>query len=161
MRPRKKITREEGDRLFQAMTEEKRARPKKRLLCVCLALHFGLPTPEVAKRVGFSEGTVRNLCSRYHWARIEAVRGKAKGGRRNEYLTPDEEWKFLGMISAQAKAGRDPLPVKMIKRLYEKQIRRRVAASTIYRLLKRNHYPLDLGQMLWKMGEIRYSDLHP
>jgi hypothetical protein len=44
MRPRKKVAREEGDRLFQAVTEEKRERPKKQILCVCLALHFGLPT---------------------------------------------------------------------------------------------------------------------
>jgi transposase len=161
MRPRKKVAREEGDRLYQAVIEEPRERPKKRLLCVCLALHFGLPTPDVARKVGFSEGTVRNLCSRYYWAGIEAVRGKTKGGRRHEYLTPEEEWKFLGMISAQAKAQRYPLPMKVIKMLYEKQIRRRVAASTIYRLLKRNHYPLDLSQMLWKMGEIRYPDLHP
>ena len=160
MRPRKKIASEEGHRLYQAVKEENREQPKQRLLCVYLALHIGMPTPDVAKRVGFSEGTVRNLCSSYHRAGIEAFRGKAKGGRHHEYLSPEREWEFLSEISALAKARRRPLPVKVIKKLYEKLIRRRVAFSTVCRLFKRHNVspkpnaPPD--ESLWALADDDY-----
>jgi transposase len=61
---------------------------------------------------------------------------KAKGGRRNQYLSVEEEAVFLQPFLAKAEAG-GILNALEIKAAFESLVGRPVAKTTIYRMLAR------------------------
>jgi transposase len=62
-----------------------------------------------------------------------------KGGRRNQYLTVEEEIEFLSPFLAKAKAG-GILNATEVKVAFEALVGRSVAKSTIYRMLERQDW---------------------
>jgi len=159
MRPRIQYLWSTTLKIEQASKDEKNERMKRRLHCVALALCWNDSTSQVAKKTGFSEGTVRNLCSRYHRGGIEAVRGKPKGGRRRQHLTPSEEREFLWNVFKQCRKAK--INVKAIKARYEARIGHAVAASTVYRLLQRNSVPSNPSKMPVRNYRKMVGDLYP
>jgi transposase len=145
--------------LHQASNAEKNEQIKRRLYCVALAVCWNFSTSQVAKITGFSEGTVRNLCSRYHRGGIDAVRGKPKGGRHRQHLTPSEEREFLWNVFKQCRKAK--INVKAIKARYEVRIGHAVPASTVYRLLQRNSVPSNPSKMSVRNYRKMVGDLYP
>lgn len=117
-----------------------KCRPEfQRIQCVLIRATLGSSAAEIALLLGWSTPTVHVIHSR--WAKEgDAIFDlKAKGGRRNEYLTLEEEAEFLCPFLDKAKAG-GILNVNEIKKAFEDRVGRRVAKSTVYRMLERHDW---------------------
>jgi len=108
----------------------------QRIQCVLIRATLGSTAAEIATLLGWSTATVHVIHSR--WAKEgDAIFSlKAKGGRRNEYLTSEEEAGFLQPFLAKAEAG-GILKVTEIRTAFEAKVGQVVAKSTIYRMLER------------------------
>jgi transposase len=109
----------------------------QRVLCVWLRAELGLTNEQIARAIGWQAGTVKKVHSSFLRQGEEALRGPGRGGRRNAYLTPDEEARFLKRYVEKAAQG-GVLVVSEIKADYEARIGHKVPKSTVYRMLARH-----------------------
>ena len=109
----------------------------QRIQCVLIRATLGSTAAEIAQLLGWSTATVHVIHSR--WAKegdaIFDLRGR--GGRHHQYLTPEQEQALLVPFVERAESG-GTLTVAEIQQAYEQQTGRRVAPSTVYRLLDRH-----------------------
>ena len=109
----------------------------QRIQCVLIRATLGSSAAQIAQLLGWSTATVHVLHSR--WAKegdaVFDVRGR--GGRRHQYLSPEQEQEVLAPFVERAQAG-GMLSVTEIQRAYEDQSGKAVSPSTIYRLLDRH-----------------------
>jgi transposase len=118
----------------------KEARSKaayQRVLCVWLRLALGLTAVQIALAIGWRAGTVKKVHSIFLRQGEAALTGPGRGGRRNAYLTPEEEERFLSRYVEKASRG-GMLVVSELKAAYEARIGRKVPKSTVYRMLARH-----------------------
>ena len=121
-----------ADRLKKA-----KGRPEfQRIQCVLIRATLDSSAAEIARLLGWSTETVHVIHSR--WAKEGDVifNLKAKGGRRNQYFTAEEEAAFLQPFLLKAAAG-GILNAMEIKVAFETKVGKVVAKSTIYRMLER------------------------
>ena len=122
-----------ADRLKRASSHSE----YQRIQCVLIRATLGSSAAQIAQLLGWSTATVHVLHSR--WAKegdaIFDLRGR--GGRRHQYLSPEQEKELLGPFVERAQAG-GMLTVAEIQRAYQEQSGKAVAPSTIYRLLDRH-----------------------
>ena len=114
-----------------------KGRPEfQRIQCVLIRATLGSTAAEIARLLGWSTTTVHVIHSR--WAKEgDAIFDlTAKGGRRNQYLSVEEEAVFLQPFLAKAEAG-GILNALEIKAAFESLVGRPVAKTTIYRMLAR------------------------
>ena len=84
-----------------------------------------------------SPSLVHKTISEYNRNGASAIETKGKGGRRNSYMSKEEEQKFLEGFILQAQSGHIAT-VEQIKEEFERLIAKPVHKTTIYRLLGRN-----------------------
>lgn len=111
----------------------------RRIECV----YLGLLNPDMtAKRIGeitlFSERRVWAILASYRKEGLEGLKD-SRGGRYRQYLSLDEEVKFLEQFEEKSKSGA-LVVIGPIKKAYEEKIGKEVAESTIYRLLDRHEF---------------------
>jgi len=94
---------------------------------------------QIANHTGVSVGTVNKTISQYNRYGSEAIETVQKGGRRNCYLSLEEEKEFLSNFLKKAEKGQIPT-VKEIKLAYEKKVGKTINKTTIYRLLDRHKW---------------------
>ena len=95
------------------------------------------PASEIAKCLAVSKAFVNKTISEYNRYGVQAIETKGKGGRRNSYLTVEEEKEFLNTFFEKAQKGHIAI-VMEIKEAFEEKIGAKVHKTTIYRLLERN-----------------------
>ena len=78
---------------------------RQRWLIIYNALVEPRKAEEIARYCGVSKATVHAVISTYNRLGVAAVETAGKGGRRNEYLTLEEEEQFLAPYFARAEAG--------------------------------------------------------
>lgn len=128
---------------IQALAERlKKAEGKpefQRIQCILLRVTLQAAAKDIAQVLGWTTGTVRVMHSHY------AKQGEAffdiskRGGRRRQNLTLEEETQFLMPFFDRARAGAI-LVASEVKQAYETVLGRKVAESTIYRLLERHDW---------------------
>lgn len=122
-----------AERLKRAQTHAE----YQRIQCVLIRVTLGSSAAQIAQLLGWSTATVHVIHSR--WRRdgdaIFDLRGR--GGRRHQYLSVEQEQALLSPFVGRAEGG-GMLMVSEIQRAYEAQTGRRVAPSTVYRLLDRH-----------------------
>lgn len=108
-----------------------------------LVVYNGLVDPrpalEIAQHTGVSVGTVHKVISQYNRLGADALALPGKGGRRNQYLTLEQEKAFVASFREKATKGQIAT-IAEIKLAYEKLIGRTVHKTTIYRLLNRHEW---------------------
>ena len=109
----------------------------QRIQCVLIRATLGSSAAEIARLLGWSTTTVHMIHSRWAKEGDLVFNLKAKGGRRNHYLSLEEETAFLAPFLAKGEAG-GLLNVSEIKAAFEARIGTSIAKSTIYRLLERH-----------------------
>jgi len=109
----------------------------KRWLVIWNALVDPRPAKEIALHLGMSVHTVRNLISKYNRHGPEGIETPGKRGRKNYYLTFDEEVNFLKSFEDKASSGQIGTALE-IKTAYENIVGHEVHKTTIYRMLKRH-----------------------
>jgi len=109
----------------------------QRIQCVLIRATLGSTAAEIAQLLGWSTATVHVIHSR--WAKEgDAIFDlRARGGRRHQNLSAEQEAEMLAPFIAQAEAG-GMLKVVDIQQAYEERVGKTVAPSTIYRLLERH-----------------------
>jgi len=97
------------------------------------------PAAEIAQHTGVSVGSVHKVISQYNRLGADALALPGKGGRRNQYLTLEQEKAFVASFREKATKGQIAR-VAEIKLAYEKLVGRTVHKTTIYRLLDRHEW---------------------
>ena len=97
----------------------------------------GAPLSTTAELLGLSRDRVVVLRRKFQGAGDATVGKKARGGRRHQLLTPEEEVSFLASwIETAARGG--VLIVPPIHAALEERVGHKVPKSTVYRLLARH-----------------------
>ncbi len=92
-----------------------------------------IPDRVAGKIIGRSHGTVVQL--RKKFSAFKQLRNRNWGGRRSGYMTIEQERQFLSEFLDQAANG-GILVVSKIQQAFEAKVGRKVAESTIYRMLE-------------------------
>ena len=97
------------------------------------------PAGMIAQQLGVSTAFVANVSSMYKRFGPPCLETVGSGGRRNDYLSIDEERVFLTPFVTRAETG-ELVTIREIHQAFEKQVNSTVAESTIYRLLARHSW---------------------
>ncbi len=108
-----------------------------RIQCVWLRSEFGMDAETVARITTLTPGTVRKIWSNFLKNGESSLIGSTRGGRRNSHLTVDEEKSLLSPFFKKAEKD-NIFIVAEIKAAFEKETGKKIAKSTIYRLLARH-----------------------
>jgi transposase len=110
---------------------------RQRWLIIYNALVDPRKAEEIAKHCGVSKATVHQVISLYNRFGVRAVETPGKGGRRDVYLSLEEEQRFLVPFFARAETGEIATAAE-IQRAFEARVGHEVDESTVYRLLHRH-----------------------
>jgi transposase len=108
-----------------------------------LVIYNGMVDPRsarnIAKHVGVSKGFVHKVIQRYNNQGEEALKTPGSGGRRNSYLSWEQEKQLIDSFKQKAAKGQIAT-TKEIQLAYEKLVGFPVHKTTIYRLLERHQW---------------------
>jgi transposase len=122
-----------ADRLKQAGSHTE----YQRIQCVLIRATLGSSAAQIAQLLGWSTATVHVMHSRWGKEGDAVFDVRARGGRRHQHLSPEQEQQLLAPFVERADAG-GMLTVQEIQQAYERQVGTTVAPSTVYRLLDRH-----------------------
>jgi transposase len=94
---------------------------------------------EIARQLGVSRPFVSKISSLYKRFGPQGLETIGPGGRRNDYLSKDEEASFLAPFIERARQG-EIVTAKLIQQAFEQHLGHDVDESTIYRLLERHQW---------------------
>jgi len=137
MRKSKPLAPEKKERLYVLLKESQTKSEFQRIQCLWLREALELSSKKIAIAIGWDPSSVRRLQSKYLKEGEAALIVSARGGRRRENLSLEEEKEVLGPFFEKSKAG-GILIVKEIKLAYEGKVGGKVPKSTIYRMLARH-----------------------
>jgi transposase len=123
--------------VLENLQAEQRLWRRQRWEIIYQALTAPRQAQDIARTVGVSPTTVHRVISTYNRLGVAAVETPGTGGRRNEYLTLEQERAFLQPFVVRAARGELPTAVE-IQQAFEAETKQPVAQSTIYRLLARH-----------------------
>jgi transposase len=112
---------------------------RQRWLVIYTALLDPRPAEEIAAQLGVSRPFVSKISSLYKRFGPQGLETVGPGGRRNEYLSKDEEAAFLAPFIERAAQG-EIVTANVIKQALEQRLEHEVDESTIYRLLQRHQW---------------------
>jgi transposase len=126
-----------AEEVLRRWKQDPRPHRRHRWLIMYRALVDPREAAQIAKHCGVSTATVHQLISAYNRRGVAAVETPGKGGRRNQYLTREQEQAFLAPFFEQAKVGAMATAAQ-IKQAFETRVGQEVAETTIYRLPDRH-----------------------
>jgi transposase len=138
--PMPKKTKVSSEVLQLAMEAAEKAKTSDDLRMAQAVLIPGLldiPDRITGRIIGRSRGTVVQL--RKKFSTFKRSQERNWGGRRSGYMTVEQERQFLSQFLEQASHG-GILVVSEIQRAFEALVGRKVAQSTIYRMLDRHDW---------------------
>lgn len=109
----------------------------QRIQCVLIRATLGSSAGEIAQLLGWSTTTVHVMHSRWAKEGEALFEVRQRGGRNHQYLSPEQEKALLEPFVQRAQAG-GMLNVSEIAQAYQERAGKKVAPSTIYRLLDRH-----------------------
>src|SRR5437667_7759404 len=139
------------------MKEAKDPRQLQRWQIIYTALIQPRKAEEIAECVGVSKSLVQKMIPRYNREGVQAIEIKSSGGRYHEYMTVEEEKKFLGPFLERAERG-ELTTTKEIHQAYEEQIGKSVDPTTIYRFLDRHDWRKVMPSSLHPKADVEAQD---
>jgi transposase len=125
----------------------------QRLQCVYLADTQPNQTAEsIAEIVRLSTHRVKIIHMNFRKYGMDSIKDK-RGGRYREYMSIDEETEFLKQFEEKSKSG-TLVVVGEIKKAYETKIGKKVAKTTIYRLLDKHGFRKIVPYKIHKKADI-------
>ena len=112
---------------------------KQKWLVIYNALADPRTSAEIALHLGVSQGFVRKVIQQYNRQGEIGLSTPGKGGRRNCYLSWDEEKQLIDGFKQKARRGQVATAIQ-IKLAYELKCGFLVHKTTIYRLLERHQW---------------------
>ena len=118
----------------QSLSEARSKEEYQRVQAVWLRMTLGLSAAAIAEALGMHEASIWKIHSRFFKYGSRIFKNEKIGGRLN--LTRSAEEAFLKPFTSKAEE-RGIVAVSEIHRAYERQLGRKSAVSTTYRLLAR------------------------
>jgi transposase len=112
---------------------------KQKWLVIYNALADPRTAAEIALHLGVSKGFVRKVIQQYNRFGETGLSTPGRGGRRNCYLSWDQEKKLIDSLKEKAQRGQITTAIQ-IKQAYEFECGFPVHKTTIYRLLERHQW---------------------
>jgi transposase len=137
-RPQKKFNEEDKLKIINAYKNSKHVKEQKRLQCLKLRVEKNMPGEQISEIVGYSVANIDKIIAKFREKGLDAILWKKKAGN-HRYLTKEQEADVLKPFIEKAEKGQ-MLIVSDIKNAYEKEVKKGVSSSTIYRLLKRHKW---------------------
>jgi len=109
----------------------------QRFLCVWLRVERAQTPEQIANALGWHVNTVRATQQDFARQGVEALRERPRGGRFHAAMSVEQEAAFLNDFATRAGEG-SILVVREIQLAFEERLGRKVAESTVYRLLARH-----------------------
>lgn len=109
----------------------------RRIQSIYFRPKYGLSSAQIAEMVGLRIQTIRNLHSAYLRQGEAALQFKGAGGRREAFLSLEEEDALLADFEVEGQLG-EIVEVHRVQQAYEQRVGKSVARSTVYRLLHRH-----------------------
>jgi transposase len=145
------------EQVKEKMKESKDTRQLVRWQIVYNALVDPRKAEDIAANVGASKSLVQKMVSRYNREGPQAIEIKSCGGRYHEYLSVEEEEKFLTPFFQQAERG-ELTTVREIQSAYEEQVGNSVHETTIYRLLERHNWRKLLPRSVHPKADVQAQE---
>lgn len=131
-----KLSTAEVESAEEAVRKAKTADELRMALTLLVPHAFGVPDHVTGQIIGRSRATVVRLRRLFRKGQGSK---RNWGGRRYGYMTLEQEEDFISQFFDQALQG-GVLIVNEIKRAYEREVGRKVAKTTIYRMLDRHDW---------------------
>lgn len=110
----------------------------RRFQCVWLTCVLDLPAATIAEALDLHVSTVRRIRAEFTQDGLRAIDGKGnRGGRRNQYLSFEEEAAFLQQ-HIEVFNGGGLGAIRALKEAFEVQVGQTIHKTTLYRLLERH-----------------------
>lgn len=126
-----------AEEVLRRWKQDPRTHRRQRWLIMYQARVDPREAAQMARHCGVSTATVHQLISASNRHGVAAVETPGKGGRRNQYLTLEQEQAFLAPFFDQAKVG-TIAPATQINQAFETRVGQEVAETPSYRLLDRH-----------------------
>ena len=107
--------------------------------CLWLRAKLGMNANQVALALCWTPSAVRKVQADYLRRGEAAFRRLGRGGRRHSYLEPSEEQALLKCLLEQ-RTPNELIPAAEVENAYEAVVEHPVAASTVYRMLRRHRW---------------------
>lgn len=125
---------------LQGITNARTVEQLRQAQAVVLPLCYGMSLEETGKAIGVSRNWVCRLRNRFMQGKFaQDIDKPARGGRRNQNFTREQEAKLLEPFLKQASDG-GILVVGQIKLRLEETLGKPMALSTVYALLRRHNW---------------------
>lgn len=111
----------------------------ERFQCVWLRVALDLNPEQIATGLGWHIVSVRRVQESFAKRGPEIFTAKPKGGRHHQNLSLEEELSFLAPFLDRARSG-ELSTANEIRKAYETRVGRKIAKSTIYRMLTRHDW---------------------
>lgn len=108
-------------------------------LIIYNAKNYPRKAEDIAKHLNVSRHLVHKTIFEFKKNGVQSIETAGKGGRKNCYMSVEEELSFLSKYFESAKFGQIAT-VSEIKAGFEEKIGKIVNKTTIYRLLKRHNW---------------------
>jgi transposase len=108
-------------------------------LIIYNAVNFPRKSQEIANQLAVSKSLVNKTISEYNKQGPSTIDTIGKGGRKNSYMTMEQEGKFMDLYLLKAQQGQVATATE-IKEGFEKEIGKKVHKTSIYRLLDRHNW---------------------
>ena len=112
---------------------------RQRWMVIYTALLDPRPAELIARQLGVSRPFVSKISSLYKRFGPQGLDTVGSGGRRNDYLSLEEETAFLAPFLERAARG-EIVTAKVIRLAFQQRVGHDVDESTIYRLLQRHQW---------------------
>jgi transposase len=145
------------EQIKEKMKESKDTKQLMRWQIVYNALVNPRKAEDIAASVGASKSLVQKMVSYYNREGPQSIEVKSCGGRYHEYLSIEEEEKFLAPFFQQAERG-ELTTVREIQSTYEEQVGRSVHETTIYRLLERHNWRKIVPQSIHPRADVQVQE---
>ena len=105
MRPKKQFVEGTTERMESLLKKADNVNELRRIQSIYFRAKYNIPTEQIADRVGWNVGPVRNSYYYYMKNGEAALRLRGRGGRFHAYLSEAEEAKFLTSFMESGKEG--------------------------------------------------------
>ena len=134
---RRKLPEDLEDRMMKLLGQCRNNRETRRVQVILLLARHHWNYDQIAKATGYASTTVRDIQTRFFRDGESALLNRKKHKQRRGYLKFEQEQKFLLRFRQSAIEG-ELVSAADIQQAYEIYIGKKVASTTIYRLLHRH-----------------------
>lgn len=134
IRPRQEFSEGTQKLLEKFLKEAKTAIETKQIQCILFRVRDDYDNATIAKLVGYSEDSIKNIHSKFIRFWEKSLIEKKKGWRYNVHMTKEEEEEILSSLNKKGNTW-EILEVSLVKTAYEAKLGHKVHETIIYRML--------------------------